>query len=475
MTTFRLLGSASCLAILLGAGAALAKDNVDTQVPIAATKLSAEDLEVYFGGGISTFNAALVAPDVTAGFTRRGIPTLNSSFSLEGSLGMHAPGSVTEMSVTSRIGFTLDDLSNIQIAGHGGLDLIGGTAAYHGGVGVVIPILPKVDIVAEARVRGPFFSAPTDFGGRLAINFYPGRNDDLDSPAPRDFSYRDPRLLWGLSATAVPSAGALVTSADFTALFDMGNRFDIGPRLSLGYQLPAGAIEASAGGEVGYSPDGPFRAYMFGQFTSIGPFVANHWGLGGDFRIAPMVLLNGELGARGGLGSLTELTLKAGIRYEYMPDWPTEAFVPKIADLGIDPYVGKSVTGIPTGGGIAIPALDFGLNLPMENGIVPGVRGQIGYQLPAGVLEGWAGGQLGFQATPRVQPFVFIDLGNIGGGFAANRVGVGTELKLDPSWGINAEASVRGGLGTFTEGAFKIGARWHPKPPEATLGFRYQW
>lgn len=482
MKTFRLLGSASCLAILAWSGGASALEQTLQSTPISVRTISAQDIEFYVGPGLSGFNAGIIVPDVSAGakINLRGLGAPRASFSVDGTVGMQTPGSVTEMWVGSRLGFQLDDVSRIEILTGGGVGVINNTGVYKGSLGLSIPIMPKADILLEGVARGPIGGSPTDFGGRIGLNFYPNGDTSLDSDKVFDSGFiTSPTSFWGGgSLTVVPSASKIVPTLDAGVKFNVGNNFDIGLRGSLGLEFPGGAYSAWAGGEAGYTITPQVRTYGALDFGSIGGFYANRLTAGLEYKFDPALSLIGEFGGRGGIGTISEFTFRTGIRYDLTPglgDTNIDPVIPKLGDLGLDPYVGKSIAGIPTGGGIAIPALDFGLNLPMENGIVPGLRGQVGYQLPAGVLEGWAGGQLGFQATPRVQPFVFLDLGNIGGGFAANRVGFGTEFKVDPSWGINAEVFGRGGLGAITEGGFKLGARWHPKPPETTLGFRYQW
>jgi hypothetical protein len=265
----------------------------------------------------------------------------------------------------------------------------------------------------------------------------------------------------GGSVTAVPDASLAIPSIDAGLRYNLGTGFDVGIRASVGTHLPGGNYELWTGGEVGVEISSLLRAYGFGEFGSIGGFTANRIGAGLEYWVDPSISLVGELSGRGAPGDFSEFGVKVGGRYNFSPmlsdvgDFGPVA--PRFGTSGFQPYIGKSISALNTGD--FIPALDFGVNFPQENGFVPGLRGQIGYQLPAGVIEGWGGGQFGYAATPQFTPYVFADIGVIGG-FTANRIGFGGGYQLDQNWGIKAEVFGRGGVGTITEGGITAGLRY---------------
>jgi hypothetical protein len=323
MNTFRLLAGVSCVAILATAGTGPARAIED--VPLVIDTISSEDLDrigardisqlIYLAPALSVLGGGYFVPEIGAGIKFRGIGDPRLNLSVEGSAALFQPGSVEELWVGSRLGFTLDDISNIEIVSSGSVGLIGGTPSYRFGFGGEIPVLPSTDLFVEGTAAGHFGFSPTDIGIRGGLHFYPARF----------------------------------------------------------------------------------------QTSEIDPVI------------------------------------------------PT-------VGRGFQPYVGKSVSALNTGD--IIPALDFGADFPLANGLVPGVRGRIGYQWPAGIIEGWGGVQLGFNATPQFTPYVFVEAGSIGG-FMANGVGGGTQFNFNETWGIKAEIFGRGGIGTITEGGFKIGAQYN--------------
>jgi hypothetical protein len=340
MKTLSLLGSICCAAVIAGTGTSQAIDTEKAAPIVIVDEGQIEGLGnknvldlLYLAPSLSVFSGSAYAPEFGGGLKWRGVGDPRLNLSIEGSAALYQPGSVGELWVGSRIGFTLDDISKIEVVSSGAAGLIGGTPSYRAGLGIELPVLSNTDVFVEGVLGGHIGSSPTDNGIRAGFHFFPARAGEFFDPG-----FRNP---------------------------------------------------------------------------------------------------------------------------------------PSITDLPVAPYIGTSFTVVPSGGGIVIPAVDFGANFPLENGIVPGVRGQVGFQLPASVLEGWAGGQLGFQATPQVQPYVFGELGLIGN-FPANRAGVGFEINLGKTWTINPEFAARGGIGAFSEITFKLGARWQMNAA-ANMGQRYRW
>ena len=465
MNTFRLLGGASCAAIVAWVGVAHAAPIVDA--PIAIDTITSEDLSqsLYLAPSLSILHGGFYVPEIGAGIKFRGIGDPRLNLSVEGSAALFQPGNVQELWVGSRLGFTLDDISKIEIVGSGSAGLIGGTPSYRFGFGGEIPVLTSTDLYLEATAAGHFGFSPTDIGIRGGLHFFPGRFSELDRidvlRGPEGTLYGTNSFYAGGSVTVIPSASAAVPAVDFGATFGLGNGFDIGPRVSLGWQVPAGDYEAWTGVEGGYQLSSEMRGYLFGELGTIGgtgPY--NRIGIGGEYQFDPSISLIGELSGRGAIGNFNEFGGKFGLRYRFDPlssaGLDLSTGVPTVNDFV--PYVGKSLSALNTGD--FIPALDFGIDFPFDNGFVKGARGQIGYQLPAAVIEGWAGGKLGYQVAPEFVPYVFADIGTIGGGGLYNRVGVGGDFGIDQNWGIKAELFGRGGIGNISEGGITAGLRY---------------
>lgn len=474
MRIFRLLGSASCAAILMCAGAdtAVADPVVDigTITDDEINTLGPGDISelLYLAPSVSVFAGGNYAPEIGAGIKLRGLGDPRLNLSIEGSAALIQPGSVEELWVGSRLGFTLDDISKIEIVGSGAVGLIGGTPSYRFGLGGELPVLPSTDLFLEGTAAGHFGGLPTDIGIRGGLHFFPGRITDLDRievlNGPQGTLYGSSRIYGGASVTAVPGFGAVIPAVDVGALFDVGNGFDVGPRASLGWQVPAGNYEAWIGGEAGYNPSPDLRPYLFGEVGSIGGFSANRIGVGLEYRFDPSFSLVGEFGGRGGLGTISEFTAKAGLRYNFFdgaePDDRLYLGSPTLSELGetsFTPYIGKSISAIPSGGYV-IPSLDFGVNFPLQSALDAGLRGQLGYLYPAGDIEAWGGAELGYRISPEVRAYGFVDVGTIGG-FTANRLGVGGQINIDNDWSVNLEAFGRGGIGTISEGGARVGFR----------------
>lgn len=438
MKTFRLLGGASCLAILASAGASQALETL-RDVPVSATALSSEQLDLYIGPGLSAFNAGVIVPEVSAGVKLRGLGNSRLSWSIDGSLGLQQPAGVAELWVGSRLGFQPDDLSRIEVLTGAAIGTINGGGPYYRlSGGAEFGISPQAGILVEGVTRGAFGSAPTDFGIHVSALFYPGRFADH----PVDV-LRGPRgtLYAGPSITVIPSASAAVPAIDGGWTYKLNNKFDLGLRGSLGMQFPAGTYEVSAGGEAGYELSPELRAFLFGDVGLIGSsFTFNRIGIGGEFRATPTFSLVGELSGRGAIGTITEGSFKFGTRFNFMPtilDTNVDPTVPIVADTGFDPYVGKSI-GVTASGGTFTPAINFGLNVPQQNRIIPGLRGRVGYEWPGGVVETFGGIKLGYAATPTFNPYVFVEAG-LAGGTPEGSVGAGGDLWINDSWTIGGE------------------------------------
>ncbi|MEO7222634.1 MAG: Plug domain-containing protein [Devosia sp.] len=481
MNTFRLLAGVSCAAVVVCAGTGPVWAVEDA--PLVIETIGSEDLTtlgnrdiselLYLAPSLSVFGGGSYAPEIGAGIKFRGISDPRLNLSIEGSAALFQPGSVEELWVGSRLGFTLDDISKIEIVGSGSVGLIGGTPSYRFGVGGELPVLPGTDLYLEATSAGHFGFSPTDIGIRGGLHFYPGRFDDYDDDdfePPRRVSLRNiVEGYLGGSVTAVPDASLAIPSIDAGLRYNLGNGFDVGIRASVGTQIPGGTYEIWTGGELGVEISSLLRGYGFGEFGSIGGFTANRIGVGLEYRVDPSISLVGELSGRGAPGDFSEFGVKIGGRYNLSPmlsDGGSFAPVdPGLGTSGFQPYIGKSISALSTGG--FIPALDFGLTFPMDSGFVPGLRGQIGYQLPAAIIEGWGGVQLGFAATPQLTPYVFGDVGSIGG-FAANKIGFGAQYEIFDQWAVTVEDFGRGGLGTISEGGLTAGLRYAfgaPVPP----------
>src|SRR5436190_9920342 len=321
MNSFRLLGSASCVAILACAGVAQAAP-VIVDVPVAVDTISSEDLSksLYLSPTLSVLSGGFYVPEIGAGLKFRGIGGSRLNLSVEGSAGLFQPGSVQELWVGSRLGFTLDDISKIEIVGSGSVGLIGGTPSYRFGIGGELPILPSTDLFVEGTAAGHFGFSPTDIGIRGGLHFYPGRFGELDQidilKGPKGTLY-DPGTRFYAGGSLTVAGTVTVPAVDFGATFGLGNGFDIGPRVSLGWQVPAGPYEAWLGGEVGTQLSQQLRGYVFGELGSIGGFTANRIGLGGEFKVDPSVSLVAEVSGRGGLGSFSEFGGKFGLRWDF--------------------------------------------------------------------------------------------------------------------------------------------------------------
>lgn len=182
MNSFRLLCAASCAAVLACAGVipALAGDApivIDTVRSDDLSTFSADDISglLYLSPALSIFAGSAYAPELGAGIKLRGIgdPRLNLSF--EGSAALYQPGSAQELWIGSRVGFTLDDVSKIEIVGSSSVGLIAGTPSYRLGLGGEVPVLPNLDVFAEGVIGGHFGFSPTDNGVRFGVHFFPGR------------------------------------------------------------------------------------------------------------------------------------------------------------------------------------------------------------------------------------------------------------------------------------------------------------
>jgi hypothetical protein len=475
MKTFRLLSNASCVAIVVCLGTAQAAPLLD-EVPLVVDTISGDDIAklgtgdiselLYLAPSVSVFGGGSYAPEIGAGIKLRGIGDPRLNLSIEGSAALYQPGSVEELWIGSRLGFTLDDINKIEIVGSSSVGLIGGTPSYRFGIGGEIPVLTSADLFIEGTAAGHFGGSPTDIGIRGGLHFFPGRITELDQldvlNGPSGGLYGSGTGFYaGGSVTVMPGAGAAVPAIDFGATLGIGNGFDIGPRVSLGLQVPANNYEAWLGVEAGYQVSRELRAHVFGELGTIGgggPY--NRIGIGGEYRIDPSIALVGELSGRGAIGDFGEFGAKFGFRHYFnLVGTDLALGIPDTPGInGFVPYVGKSISALNTGD--FIPALDFGIDFPFDNGFVKGARGQIGYQLPAAIIEGWVGGKLGYQVTPEFVPYVFGDIGTIGGAGLYNRVGVGGDFSIDQNWGIKAEVFGRGSIGNITEGGITAGLRY---------------
>jgi hypothetical protein len=469
MNTFRLLGSASCVAILVSAGTAevLAGPPIQVEVPVRIQTVDTRAIESVVGFDLSTFNAGTIVPGISAGIRANGLGNGQFSIGVDGGFGLRQPGNVTELSVVSRLGFRPTDLSTVEVLTGGGVGAISGSPFYQFNAGAEFGLSPVAGILVEGVVRGPFGVTPTDFGVHTSVRLYPGRfgsNYDYDTGGVFESGYiTHPGTVWaGPSVTVIPSASAVIPAIDAGFNYKVADKFDLGLRGSLGMQFPAGTYEASAGGEVGYELTPALRGLLFGEVGTIGGFIFNRVGVGAEFKATPTFSLVGELSGRGAPGTLTEGGFKFGGRYTLAPesDWEDPITI-DIGPTAAAPefFIGKSLGVIPTGGYV-IPSIEAGVTLPLHgSGFETSLRGELGYVHPSGDILGLAGVDLGYQLTPDFKLSGGVGVGSIGG-FPINRISLGGQYNLNDSFALRAEGFAQGGLGTLSESGLKVALRY---------------
>lgn len=194
-------------------------------------------------------------------------------------------------------------------------------------------------------------------------------------------------------------------------------------------------------------------------------------GVGSEIAVTPNLGIVVEAVGRGPIGSgFSEFGFGGG--FHFYPQLRDNSSIGLGLSTEHDIYIGGSASFVPSAGAF-IPAVDFGVNCYPAADLEVGLRGSFGMQLPANVPEVWGGVQVGLRTDMGLTPYMFADLGSIGG-FEANRYGMGLAVTVPNMTGLKivAEGFGRGGLGTITEFGAKIGAHWslpdifsNPPPP----------
>jgi hypothetical protein len=248
-------------------------------------------------------------------------------------------------------------------------------------------------------------------------------------------------------------------------LRDIGNaKVSLSVEGTFGYQLPAAVNEYWAGGRFGLQVDDVSRIEVVGSagIGLIGVTPAYRFGIGGQIPVAPVADLAIEAVARGPFGVLpTDFGIRGGLYfYPFRLGGDLSAhdtFQVAVVENPLSFWGGGSLTVVPSASS-AIPAADAGLTYSFGR-VDVGVRGSLGVQLPANVYHAWAGAEVGLPVTAEIRPYLYGDLGLVGG-LPANRVGVGLQHKIDTSLSLVGEFGGQGPLGTINEFTARGGIRF---------------